>query len=85
MFRPIGTHQYSQKLLKKIIKIERFLNSDIESGIQDTTISMHFLEVLKCMYDYLLVCILVCMIIHSHYVSMIPFHWLPSLYKHYCK
>ena len=41
MFRPIGTHQYSQKLPKKIIiKIERFWNSDIESGIQDTTTSM---------------------------------------------
>ena len=49
MFRPIGTHQYSQKLpkIKKVIKIERFLISDTESGIQDTTISMCFLEVLK--------------------------------------
>ena len=44
MFHPIGTPQYSQKLKKKIIKIERFWNSDIESDIQDTTTSMHFLE-----------------------------------------
>ena len=40
MFRFIGTHQYSQKLIKNIIKIERFLNSDIESGIHDTTTLM---------------------------------------------
>ena len=47
MFPPIGTHQYSQKVSKKCIKIERFSNPYIESGIQDTTISEHFLEVLK--------------------------------------
>ena len=41
-FCPVGTHQYSLKIPKKIIKIERFWNSDIESGIQDTTISMQF-------------------------------------------
>ena len=32
---------------KNILKIEWFWNSDIESGIQDTTTSKHFLEVLK--------------------------------------
>ena len=41
------THLYSQETSKNIINIEQFLNSDIESGIQGTTTSMHFLEVLK--------------------------------------
>ena len=34
------------EISKKLIKIEQFWNSDTESGIQDTTISMHFSQVL---------------------------------------
>ena len=38
IFRPIGTLQYSQsETSQKIIRIERFWNSDIDSGIRNTT------------------------------------------------
>ena len=41
----------------KIIKIERFSNSDIQSGIQDTTISVQFLEVYCCIVTCIVECI----------------------------
>ena len=49
MFCPIGTQidMVQSEASKNIIKVERFRNSDVESGIQDTTTSMHFSEFLK--------------------------------------
>ena len=47
MFRPIGTHPPVQSEASKKKKIERFRNSDIKLGNQDTRIQFYLFHNIK--------------------------------------